>query len=101
MSITSQNSNWPGERDPSHQDVASANEIPDPALLSDFKRTLISSGDVARSEKLLHMDLKYRVWTSIYIWKLILNIYRPLYLRNIHILWLCCRISPGCRPMIA
>ncbi|KAH8815295.1 hypothetical protein F5884DRAFT_172944 [Xylogone sp. PMI_703] len=62
MSVTSQASNWPGEREPSHQDVASANELPDPALLSDFKRALLTSGDAAGCEQLLHIDPKSQVY---------------------------------------
>jgi len=63
MTTASPSSSWPGEREPSQQDVASASERPEPALLSDFKRALISSSDAVGTEKLFHMDFKTRVNT--------------------------------------
>ncbi|CAM1509684.1 Fc.00g000190.m01.CDS01 [Cosmosporella sp. VM-42] len=60
MAAAEKNSNWPGERDPSHRDVASANERPDPALISNFKRVLLASDDAIGTQKLLRMNLKDR-----------------------------------------
>ncbi|KAI0845334.1 hypothetical protein F5Y00DRAFT_246641 [Daldinia vernicosa] len=61
--LSAQSSSWPGERDPSHQDVASASERPDPTLLSDFKRALLASSDAIGTEKLFHMDLRNHIYT--------------------------------------
>ena len=57
---TSAESNWPGERDPSHNDVQVANEVPESAFLSDFKRRLMSSCDASGNQSLMHLDLHVR-----------------------------------------
>ncbi|KAI0105869.1 hypothetical protein F4814DRAFT_429777 [Daldinia grandis] len=64
MVASAQSSSWPGERDPSHQDVASASERPDPTLLSDFKRTLLASSDAIGTEKLFHMDFRNPIYET-------------------------------------
>lgn len=61
LSITSPESSWPGERDASRRDVEVANEIPEPGLLSDFKRALLASPDAAGTDCLMHMELGNRV----------------------------------------
>lgn len=48
---------WLGERDPSHNDVVSANERPDIVSLSTFKRSLAAHHDTASMETLLHSSL--------------------------------------------
>ena len=57
---TSSESNWPGERDPSRDDVQVANELPEPAFLSDFKRSLLSSSDASENLSLMHLDFQVR-----------------------------------------
>lgn len=57
MTTPAHAADWPGEREPSHRDVASANERPSPALLSDFKRALMASDDAQGYRKLLQMNL--------------------------------------------
>lgn len=64
MTEVTKSSSWPGERDPSHRDVAAANERPDPVLLSNFKRALIHSDEANETTQLLHMNLRVRVSTS-------------------------------------
>lgn len=61
LSITSPESSWPGERDASRRDVEVANEIPEPGLLSDFKRALLASPDALGIDRLMHMELGGRV----------------------------------------
>jgi len=61
LSITSPESSWPGERDASRRDVEVANEIPEPGLLSDFKRALLASPDALNIDRLMHMELGSRV----------------------------------------
>lgn len=61
LSITSPESSWPGERDASRRDVEVANEIPEPGLLSDFKRALLASADALSIDRLMHMELGSRV----------------------------------------
>jgi hypothetical protein len=61
MAATDKNSPWPGERNPSHLDVASASERPDPALISDFKRVLLASEDAVGVQPLVTLDLQDRV----------------------------------------
>ena len=56
--MPSQEAIWPGEREPSHLDVEVANELPEPAFLSDFKRELLSSPKAKEKPKLMHLDLK-------------------------------------------
>lgn len=64
LSITSPESSWPGERDASRRDVEVANEIPEPGLLSDFKRALLASPDALGIDRLMHMELGGRVNAS-------------------------------------
>lgn len=51
-------SNWPGEREPSRHDVEVANELPEPAFLSEFKKCLLSSPEALYNENLMHLDLQ-------------------------------------------
>ncbi|KAK5704472.1 hypothetical protein LTR17_021854 [Elasticomyces elasticus] len=51
-------SNWPGEREPSHRDVEAASEVPESAWLSDFKVCLMASEDAQDVEDLMHLDLR-------------------------------------------
>ena len=67
-------SSWPGERDPSHQDVAAANERPDPVLLSNFTRSLIHSDEANETAQLLHMGLRVRVRTYLSISFILMSI---------------------------
>lgn len=53
-------SNWPGEREPSHGDVEAASQVPESAWLSDFKACLMASEDAADVEDLMHLDLRVR-----------------------------------------
>ncbi|KAB5576325.1 hypothetical protein GE09DRAFT_1185078 [Coniochaeta sp. 2T2.1] len=74
MTATQKTSHWPGERDPSYRDVASASERPDPALLSNFKRVLMASDDAIGVEALVHIHLKERQprWSGKYTYPLAL-----------------------------
>lgn len=64
VSITSPDSSWPGERDASRRDVEVANEIPEPGLLSDFKRALLASPEAVGMDRLMHVELGSRVFSS-------------------------------------
>ena len=61
--MTSQESSWPAERDPSRLDVELANELPKPDVLSDFKRALLSSEHASGNQKLMHIALSNEVRT--------------------------------------
>ena len=64
LTTISPESSWPGERDASRRDVELANEIPEPALLSDFKRSLLASQDAVGVDRLLHMELSTPVYAQ-------------------------------------
>jgi hypothetical protein len=59
--MTSRISTWPGEWNPSRNDVALANEQPDPNTLSDFKRALLASDEARSAQRLMHLDLTSKV----------------------------------------
>lgn len=51
--------NWPGEREPAHDDVAEASDVPEPAYLSEFKSCLLADLEAQDQgyEDLMHLDL--------------------------------------------
>lgn len=51
----------PGENDPSGHDVAAANETPQPALLTNFKKSLLASQEAKGNQNLIHADFKFTV----------------------------------------
>ncbi|KIW27411.1 uncharacterized protein PV07_07149 [Cladophialophora immunda] len=56
--VTSQEQILPGERNPSRHDVEAATELPEPTILSDFKRSLLATVDASDAQDLMHLDLK-------------------------------------------
>lgn len=50
--------NWLAEREPSHNDVEDASQIPERAWLTDFRTCLLASEDAIGTEQLLHIDLR-------------------------------------------
>lgn len=52
--------NWPGEREPSRDDVEVANEIPGAAFFSEFKNCLLSDPEAVGDENLMNLDLNVR-----------------------------------------
>lgn len=59
MPIISPGTNWPGEREPAHDDVAEASDVPEPAYLSEFKSCLLADLEAQDQgyEDLMHLDL--------------------------------------------
>lgn len=58
VSTKTPGSNWPGERDPSRKDVEEANDVPEPAWLSEFKGCLLADSEIQHNEPLMHLDLQ-------------------------------------------
>jgi hypothetical protein len=59
--VTPQEQILPGERNPSRHDVEVATELPEPTILSDFKRSLLATVDASNAQDLMHLDLKATV----------------------------------------
>ena len=49
--------NWPGEREPSRDDVEVANETPGAAWFSEFKSCLLSDPEAFGDEDLMKLEL--------------------------------------------
>ena len=49
--------NWPGEREPSRDDVEVANETPEAAFFSEFKSCLLSDPEAFGNESLMNLEL--------------------------------------------
>lgn len=60
VAMTANNNSWPGDWNPSRNDVALASEAPDPAQLTDFKARLFASEDARGLTDLMHVDLKQK-----------------------------------------
>ena len=50
-------SSWPGERTLSRNEVASASEVPEPAVVSNFKRSLVAAYGSRDFPKIMNLDL--------------------------------------------
>jgi hypothetical protein len=59
--MTSRTSTWPGEWNPSRNELDLANERPDVNTLSDFKRALLASDEARSAQRLMHLDLTSKV----------------------------------------
>ena len=60
-SIASQEQIWPGENNPSRDDVEVAMELPEPAFLSNFNKSALLSQEAMGVQNLMHLDVELDV----------------------------------------